>query len=462
MSNIRDSLRLSGECQEWDDADIEPYIPVFDAVNIEALLAVAQKTRSAFEPDAKSSCSIDYNILGSYNIMSVIRFSDGLRWAAKIPRYGIASTFGRLNQQKMLSEILTLRLIRSRTSLPVPDIFDWDVTSRKIGVPYILMSFLPGTTLDERWTDQRWMPEERRVALLRNLAKLMSELHALQFDKIGYLFFDDKGDFVKVDQLIAQTEGDIFHPQYDVIGGHQTIRWPEPTVLGPFDSAKSFLLSGVVALEAEQGLSALAKKQRKADVAVLRLAIDSIPEHLTERDDSFVLAHPTLDAPNILVDDNGKITGLIDWDSVQTMPRAYGFSSYPSWITRDWDPIMYENSDPELEDSPDTLSRYRQIYASAFEGLELPPNNYIPDETRLSHIYEAIFVAASSFWNLSPIDKLLEHAFRGATAEPFNVEQFRTELANELETGIANERLARIEEAFRKMWYPEWEFGLAL
>jgi aminoglycoside phosphotransferase (APT) family kinase protein len=458
MTNIRDSLRLSRDCREWEDADIEPYIPVFEAIDFPALLSVAQTTRSAFSPDSQQqhTCEIECNILGSYNIVSVLVFSDGLKWAVKIPRYGISPTFSLLNQQKMLSEIMTLRLIRERTSLPVPEILDWDTGRRKIGVPYVMMSYLPGTTLDERWTDE---PEEKRIALLRNLASLMAQLHSLQFDEIGSLVFSVKGDFEGVGKLITQTEGDIFHPEYEVIGGHRTIKWPEPSVLGPFDTAKEFLLSGVVALEAEQGLSDLARKQRKADVAILRLAIDSIPAHLTARDDgSFVLAHPTLDAQNILVDDAGQITGLIDWDGVQTMPRAYGFCSYPSWITRDWDPIMYGYSDPELEDSPEKLSRYRQVYAEAFGALGMEPESYHPDETRLSHIYEAIYIAASSFWNLSPIDKLLEHAFR---AEPFDVEQFRTELAEELEAGLANERLARIAEAFQKMWAPEWEYGLA-
>jgi len=464
MFGIRDKLQLSEECRDWDDADIRPYIPVIDAIDFEALIAAARKCRIAFEPHAQSlSCSIESNILGSYNVISVLIFSDGLKWAVKVPRYGIAPTFGQLNQEKMLSEILTLRLIRSRTSIPVPEIFDWDTTRRKIGVPYTLMSFLPGASLDRLWFDRTWATEEMRMHVLGNLARTMSDLNTLRFNGIGSLKFDEKGDFSGVGPVISQTEGDIFHPEFDVIDGIQTIRWPPPSAHGPFKTAKAFLLAGVEALEAEKGLSTIARNHRTADVAVLHFAIESIPERLTLDDgDSFVVAHPNLDAQNILVDYDGNITGIIDWDGVQTMPRGYGFSCYPSWITRDWDPIMYGCSEPGFEDTPVILSCYRQAYASAFQDINLPTSNYMPDETRLSHIYEAIYIAASSFWNLSPIDKLLEHAFRGTSDESFVVEDFRRNLANELENRKADEMLVQINMAFRKMWYPEWEYGLAL
>ncbi|KAI5858522.1 kinase-like domain-containing protein [Tricharina praecox] len=464
MFNIRDKLQLSEECRDWDDADIRPYIPVIDAINFKALIAAARKCRITVEPHAQSlSCSIESNILGSYHVISVLVFSDGLKWVAKVPRYGIAPTFGELTQERMLSEILTLRLIRSRTAVPVPEIYDWDTTRCKIGVPYILMTFLPGTSLDRLWFDRDWATEEMRMHVLGNLARTMSDLHSLRFNEIGSLKFDEKGDFSGVGPVISQTEGDIFHPEFDMIDGNQTIRWPPASAYGPFRTAKSFLLAGVEALDAEKGLSPVARKQRTADIAVLHFAIESIPERLSLDDgDSFIVAHPNLDAPNILVDDDGNITGVIDWDGVQTMPRGYGFSCYPSWITRDWDPIMYGCSEPGYEDTPETLSRYRQAYASAFQDVNLPSCDYIPDETRLSHIYEAIYIAASSYWNLSPIDKLLEHAFRGTSDEPFVVEDFRRNLANELECGKGDELLAQINMAFRKMWYPEWEYGLAL
>lgn len=463
----RSPLRLCEESQDWPDEDIDPYIPLFDAVNFNALTNIAldlRRNSSSRLPEALT-CSVDSNILGSYSIVSVLVFSDGVKWAAKIPRYGISAFFGRLNQQKMLSEILTLRLIRLKTSLPVAEMHAWDMSREKIGVPFILMDFLEGTSVDRLWFDPDWSTEERRSAVLRNLAKAMSSLHALQFDAIGALHFNEQGDFVKIGELVVQSEGDIFHPEYEVINGHQAPKWPEAATMGPFPDAKAFLLTGVKELEDEKGLSGLAAKQRKADVTILRIAIDSIPIR-QPADNSFVLGHPNLDATNILVNKAGEITGLLDWDGVHTNPRGYGYSCYPSWITRDWDPIMYGYSDPELEeDSPDKLSGYRQQYSAAFGGLGLPASDYSLDDTRLSHIYEALTIASGSFWNLSPIDKLLQHAFCGprqVRAEHFDVEVFRGALADELEAGRGKDMVERIREAFWAMWHPEWEFTIGI
>ncbi|KAJ7151129.1 hypothetical protein C8R46DRAFT_1123364 [Mycena filopes] len=55
----------------------------------------------------------------------------------------------------------------------------------------------------------------------------------------------------------------------------------------------------------------------------------------------FFLSHPDLNYQNILVDEEGNVTGLIDWDDTCVVPRQCAFARYPSWITRDWDPLMY-------------------------------------------------------------------------------------------------------------------------
>jgi len=458
MPSNLNKVRLGDASGDLDQEDIESFIPIVDAIDFDAATTVALHARSQVEQrHLNLTCSVKSHIFGSYYLVCVLLFSDGVQWVLKIPRYGIAKTFGRLNQQKMISEIFTLRLIRSRTSLPVPEIYDWDTTTRKIGIPYLLVSFLPGQTVTKRWFDRTWVTEEKRLAILRNLAGLMSELHCMRFDKIGALYFYDSGEFLRVGELIAQTEGDIFHPEYEEIDGRRTIKWPEPSILGPFDSAKSYLLVGVDALENEKGLGKVAVRQRRADVTILRLAIDSIPESLTN-DGAFVLAHPDFDSPNILIDNDGQITGVLDWDGVHTMPRSYGFSCYPSWITRDWDPIMYGYGNPDCdEDSPTQLSRYRQIYAAAFAEQNLPPDDYSPDDTRLSHIYEAIYIASSSFWNLSPIDRLLEHAFSKTMGQEFDVDMLRNALADELEVGRRGQTFDDIKWAFQNMWQPEWE-----
>lgn len=39
----------------------------------------------------------------------------------------------------------------------------------------------------------------------------------------------------------------------------------------------------------------------------------------------------------MLVDEDGIVTGIIDWDNVHIGPRQGAVMAYPSWITVDWD-----------------------------------------------------------------------------------------------------------------------------
>jgi len=79
------------------------------------------------------------------------------------------------------------------------------------------------------------------------------------------------------------------------------------------------------------------------------------------QEETFVLSLPDFDSQNTMIDERGNLTGIIDWDNVETVPRFLGYSSFPGWITRDWDPLIYyypENK--ESENSPEELRRCRQ------------------------------------------------------------------------------------------------------
>lgn len=74
----------------------------------------------------------------------------------------------------------------------------------------------------------------------------------------------------------------------------------------------------------------------------------------------FVLALPDLDSQNIMVDEEGTVTGIVDWDLCHTVPSFVGYARYPGWITRDWDLSMYGWPMNEFEDPPELLQQYRE------------------------------------------------------------------------------------------------------
>jgi hypothetical protein len=168
----------------------------------------------------------------------------------------------------------------------------------------------------------------------------------------------------------------------------------------------------------------------EAEVIVMHLTSESIPRYLNDQRKTFI-RHPDLTWHKIFVDDEVNVTAFSDWDGVDVNQASLGFCSYPSWLTHDWDPINYgyeddgaASKDTVEESLPAELSRHRQHYSSVFEGLALP--HYDPRETRLSHIVEAIEIAAGSQFNRDWIVfKVLVHAFHGKV--PFDYRTFAKE-----------------------------------
>jgi hypothetical protein len=58
----------------------------------------------------------------------------------------------------------------------------------------------------------------------------------------------------------------------------------------------------------------------------------------TEEKGTFVIRHPELDLQTVLTDDEGNVTGIIDWNGAVTAPRCIGFSALPHFLVHDWLP----------------------------------------------------------------------------------------------------------------------------
>ena len=102
--------------------------------------------------------------------------------------------------------VFHLSKVSTSTSIPIPDVFSWDLSrDSPVGVPYHLEAFVEGIPLSERWTNELRSDEGKRTQLLRSLAQLMSQLHALQFDKIGMLAFDSAGKYAHVEEMVQMT-----------------------------------------------------------------------------------------------------------------------------------------------------------------------------------------------------------------------------------------------------------------
>jgi hypothetical protein len=81
-----------------------------------------------------------------------------------------------------------MSFIHLRMNIPVPQIHAFNFnTSNKIGFPHILMSFIPGFRVCDKWfvrTESTTLKERRR-GVLDTAAEAISQWQNFEFDKIG-------------------------------------------------------------------------------------------------------------------------------------------------------------------------------------------------------------------------------------------------------------------------------------
>ncbi|KAF4458869.1 hypothetical protein FALBO_14385 [Fusarium albosuccineum] len=381
-----------------DDPDPETFGPLVAITNESLVLLASNIASRCLHLPNSGSGKLVARISGAYNITHVVEL-DSVKLVIRVPATGWGSGMTPTAAHALESQAATMRLIRSKTAIPVPDIYALDTTHiNEIGAPYMCMSFMPGKRVSDVWFDQSGtLPrEELRLRILTSLARTMAQFSCLVFDKMGSIMADGSGSTVI---------GPLFDWEEEEDGRLQI------TASGPFNSTSAFLQENLVASPNKDIWSKAEAKVLEAIVDCI-LALDSPP--------GFVLCPPDFDSQNILVDDEGTVTGLIDWDLAQTMPRFVGYARYPGWITRDWDPLMYGwPKMAESEDSPETLGRYRAYYNRELgKALEWQGDWQF---TEKSHIAEAIWIAALHYPNRLEICRKFVQVVAGDNTEALDI-----------------------------------------
>lgn len=132
----------------------------------------------------------------------------------------------------------------------------------------------------------------------------------------------------------------------------------------------------------------------------LRLFIHWAHESTDKTGQQFVLTHPDFDVQNLLVEDDGTLCGIIDWDGVAAVPHAIGCLSLPLWLTEDagHDDCFGANEGKPYH-TPEELQIYRAIYAQFIEiamSREWSDRNTVKrsgDITRLLILTSALEIA---------------------------------------------------------------------
>ncbi|GAD91975.1 conserved hypothetical protein [Paecilomyces variotii No. 5] len=152
---------------------------------------------STFHPK-KLPCQLEGTFYhGSFNAGVKMVFSDGTAWMVRFARVGMVSDD--YADEKVAMEVTTLRLLRDKTTIPVPKVQAWgSAASNSLGLgPFIIMDFIDGVSLDDIFHHPIAENRSRLVkedvsdsdieVIYRQIANFLLQIFQLDFDQIGSL-----------------------------------------------------------------------------------------------------------------------------------------------------------------------------------------------------------------------------------------------------------------------------------
>ncbi|CAI6339671.1 unnamed protein product [Periconia digitata] len=371
---------------------------------------------------------------GSFNMaahMGLFRNGKVEEYVIRIPAHGTEALWTGIDSHLLEAQVGLMKQIELNCwSVPVPKIFGHSSSlDNCLGAPYILMEKLSGyraseiwfddTDYDDRWLDADCPSEEthrKRVNFLDSLARAMVDLQELEFDMIGLPWIPTPYYLSEAPNASSQdvTTGPTYHwPYKDDV--HKVVE------RGPFESTQAYIKAALDAhlnreeLSKHPDLSTSMQVQNRLAVRKILDMVFSAPAfNPSAKLETFTICHTDLDLQNILVDENGCVTGIVDWDGAFAAPRCIGTAAVPRFLQQDWFP---DDDGEAIEESPYmglNSEYYRSIYAAAFSRhqMEQNPDANLEDTdarfTLKSPIYQAAFAAiyeGGSLWNFT--DKLL-------------------------------------------------------
>jgi len=365
----------------------------------------------------RRTCHVTKRKEGSFHHVVFVHVNIGdkleQQYVLKIPAHGTPEQWEDADGFMLRNEAVLMQHIRHHTQCPVPEVvaFD-DSVDNALAAPFILMKEMPGSSALDFWFGKTFkdLPngeqyleadvpspelEQKRVRFLTSLAQAMSQLQTLEFKRIGVPVFD------KPEDEVPKKVGPVWR-------WHSKNRMQQLQRIGPYPSEGFFYHYG---MNAVWNLSEIEDRdpnhpgvlEFKGIRQILSMILYSPPfvepaqtpatgdntDLPVVRKKTFVLRHDDLNLQNILVDDDGNVTGLIDWDGCMSVPRCVGYSSLPTFLRGDW------LDDHTMAKSPYmtwSLDHYRSVYATAMTEACQTDNGSPSDAqyTKKSAMYQAL------------------------------------------------------------------------
>lgn len=282
-----------------------------------SLKEIESVCRQQLKVPAEHPCNVSFYEAGTFNKLYLIVCADQsslMRVTLPVsPRY------------KTRGEVATLAWVREHTDIPVPKVIAFeDSNDNDIGFEWILMELMPGAPAYRKW---RTMPMEQKSAIAKRVAEFQVQLSCYDapgslFRKIGTLNLQNGQQ--DNDTPTRATPGRLISHEFFM--GNR-LKYDVPR--GPFRSSYDWLSSEIRLIILEQ-TAALEKAEDDDDredaeeilgpAQRLSLLLPKVFPEDQEDDVETALYHDDLGLHNILVNEQGEITAVVDWECVSAMP----------------------------------------------------------------------------------------------------------------------------------------------
>ncbi|KPI44416.1 uncharacterized protein AB675_8366 [Cyphellophora attinorum] len=281
---------------------------------------------------------------GCFNKLYKIDFLD-----SSIPACLLRVTLPAYPKYKTESEVATLRWLQRHTTIPVPEVLAFESSSRTdLGYEWILMKMLPGKPLSQCWGALSLEQKERIIKKIANYHYQLLQRENAQ-SKIGSLQLPHTESSKQDQHTRESVVGAMVHMPF-IFGEHA-----DSTIQrGPYDSISAWYRAWLIELALIEDKIRLTwddcegLEQSGKHLANGKALKELILEHTTLNDAApTFLTHHDLHHGNILIDDAGNITGLVDWEFTLFAPKYRAFST-PKFLRSD-----FRDEEPVADEYPD-------------------------------------------------------------------------------------------------------------
>ncbi|KAL8349989.1 hypothetical protein RB598_005363 [Gaeumannomyces tritici] len=202
-------------------------------------------------------------------------------------------------KHKTLSQVTTIDWTRRHASLPVPEFIAHSATrANPVGFEWILIEKLPVKTLASSWVEMDFSAKER---LVKKIAAHYADVYGNQLRGIGNIYPDVLSSPLQNEEPPA-VQRIVSMPFF--WGDH--IQQDVPR--GPFPSSVEWI-----------------------SAHLLKSSIRNFFPCWGLDSESSVLLHDDLSQHNILADQDGSLTGVVDWECMSAAPlwKACAYPSFP-------------------------------------------------------------------------------------------------------------------------------------